>query len=63
MVDFNNLLFEKASSLVALETNHPISSEAYHDVGQKTTRVEEGFVDVTFIPDDPDLEVEKSGTT
>jgi ATP-dependent exoDNAse (exonuclease V) beta subunit len=55
VVDFNNLLFEKASSLVALETNHPISREAYHDVGQRTTRAEEGFVDVTFLPDDAEL--------
>ncbi len=55
VVNFNNLLFEKAAAVVALETNHPISTEAYHDVGQKTTRPEEGFVDVTFIPDDPEL--------
>lgn len=55
IIDFNNLIFEKAASLVAAETGHPISVEAYRDVAQKTFRKEEGFVHVKFIRDEEDV--------
>lgn len=51
IIGFNNTVFEKASSLVALETNEPLSTEAYRDVGQKNSRTAEGFVKVQFLRD------------
>lgn len=55
VVDFNNHLFEQASSYVAEETGHPISVEAYHDVAQKVSGSEEGFVQVKFLADDEEI--------
>jgi len=55
IVDFNNLLFEKAAALVAVETGHSISVEAYRDVTQKTPIKEEGFVQVKFIRDEEEM--------
>ncbi len=51
IVSFNNTIFEKASALVALETNVSISAEAYRDVAQKNSRRTEGFVQVKFLRD------------
>jgi ATP-dependent exoDNAse (exonuclease V) beta subunit len=51
VVNFNNAVFEKASALVALETNHPISSEAYRDVNQHIFRDDQGFVRAKFFED------------
>lgn len=51
VVNFNNEVFEKASAVIALETGHPISTEAYHDVSQKIFREDEGFVKVKFFED------------
>ncbi len=55
LVDFNNLLFEKAASIVAAETGHAISAEAYRDVAQKTSRKEEGFLHIKFILEEKEL--------
>ncbi|MBA4054857.1 MAG: hypothetical protein C0490_09110, partial [Marivirga sp.] len=55
VVDFNNKLFEKAASIVAFETGHSISVDAYQDVLQRTSRTEEGFVTVKFIRDDDEI--------
>ncbi len=52
VVDFNNKLFEKAASIVAAETGHTISVDAYQDVSQQNFRSDEGFVKVKFIRDD-----------
>ncbi len=54
VVDFNNLIFEKAASYVASQTGHPISIEAYRDVSQMISRTDEGFVQVKFIEVDKD---------
>ena len=51
VVNFNNAVFEKASAFVALETNHPISIEAYRDVSQHIFRDDEGFVRARFFED------------
>jgi ATP-dependent exoDNAse (exonuclease V) beta subunit len=55
IVNFNNAVFETASSIIALQTDHPISAEAYGDVGQKIFREEEGFVRAKFIADQEDF--------
>ncbi len=55
IVNFNNIVFENASSIIALETGHPISTEAYHDVNQQIFREEEGFIRVKFLEDQEDL--------
>jgi len=52
LVDFNNRLFEAAASIVAIETGHPISVDAYRDVAQKSSRSDEGAVLVKFIRDE-----------
>lgn len=52
IVDFNNALFQAASTIVAGETGHVISSEAYRDVAQQVSRGEEGFVEMLFLPED-----------
>lgn len=51
VVNFNNAVFEKASAFVALETNHPISIEAYRDVSQHIFRGDHGFVRAKFLED------------
>lgn len=51
IVNFNNVFFAAASTLIAIETGHPISSEAYGDVGQNTFREDDGFVRVKFLDD------------
>ena len=55
VVAFNNLMFEKAAAIVALETGHPIALQAYGDVHQQTSRQEEGFVQVRFVEDDEEV--------
>lgn len=55
IVNFNNAVFETASSIIALETGHPISKDAYSDVSQKIFREEEGFVRVKFLEDQADF--------
>ena len=55
VVDFNNLLFEQASSIVAAETGHSISADVYRDVAQKRSRKEEGFVHIKFIQEEEEL--------
>lgn len=52
VVDFNNNLFEKAATIIAAETGHSISVDAYKDVSQRTSRTEEGFVKIGFVRDD-----------
>ena len=54
IVSFNNIVFEKAATLVALDTGQTISSEAYRDVRQKNSRNAEGFVQVNFLHDEED---------
>ncbi len=49
VVNFNNELFRSASNLVAAQTGATISLDAYADIVQKTSRSEQGFVDVQFI--------------
>ena len=48
-------MFETASTILAMETGHPIASDAYRDVNQKIFRDEEGFVRVKFLEDQGDL--------
>ncbi|WP_160143482.1 UvrD-helicase domain-containing protein [Chryseolinea soli] len=55
VVDFNNKVFEKASAMVALETGQSIPKEAYHDITQKISRTEEGFVQVKFLQEEADV--------
>ncbi|HKZ38461.1 MAG TPA: UvrD-helicase domain-containing protein [Chryseolinea sp.] len=55
IVNFNNIVFKTAASSIALETGHPISTEAYHDVNQQIFREEEGFLRVKFLEDEEDL--------
>ena len=55
IVNFNNAVFETASTILAMETGHPIASDAYRDVNQKIFRDEEGFVRVKFLEDQGDL--------
>ncbi|HEY5917469.1 MAG TPA: UvrD-helicase domain-containing protein, partial [Chryseolinea sp.] len=55
VVDFNNTVFQQASTLISLETGHPISVEAYRDVRQKASRGEGGFVHVKFLNDEEEL--------
>lgn len=49
VVDFNNAVFGTASKIVATETGASIPLEAYTDVVQKISKLDEGFVQVTFI--------------
>lgn len=51
IVNFNNVLFEAVSSLIAFETGHAISAESYRDVRQKIFRDDEGSVRVKFVND------------
>jgi ATP-dependent exoDNAse (exonuclease V) beta subunit len=51
LVDFNNLVFEKASSRVVEETEHTIAAEAYRDVRQQASQSKKGFVRIRFIED------------
>ena len=55
IVNFNNAVFETASRILAMETGHPIASDAYRDVNQKIFQNEEGFVRVKFLDDQEDL--------
>ena len=55
IVNFNNAVFENASRNLAMETGHPIASDAYRDVNQKIFQHEEGFVRVKFLDDQEDL--------
>ena len=55
IVNFNNTVFKTASTILALETGHPIASEAYRDVNQNIFRDEEGFVRVKFLKDQEDF--------
>ena len=55
IVDFNNTVFEQASAIIALETGHPISTQAYHDVRQKIFKGDEGLVQIKFLHDQEDF--------
>ena len=55
IVNFNNAVFKTASTILAMETGHPIASEAYRDVNQNIFRDEEGFVRVKFLKDEEDF--------
>lgn len=55
VVGFNNVIFEKSAAIVGTETGHPIAVEAYLDVEQKAAHSEEGFVQVKFFRDEPDV--------
>ena len=55
VVEFNNTLFKQASISVSLDTNNPISTQAYHDVAQQNSRQEEGFVHVKFVQEGEDI--------
>ncbi len=52
IVDFNNMLFKSAASLVAQKTNGVLPTEAFKDVAQKGVKQEEGFVQVQFIKEE-----------
>jgi len=52
IIRFNNLIFEKASMMAAIETDSPLSADAYRDVQQRVARPAEGYVQVNFLPDD-----------
>lgn len=54
IVNFNNVVFEKAAAIASLETNNPLATDAYRDVHQRVARPEDGFVHVRFLKDDPD---------
>jgi ATP-dependent helicase/nuclease subunit A len=49
VIDFNNNLFETASSLIALQNGAALASHAYKDVAQKNAKEEKGFVHIQFI--------------
>lgn len=63
VVGFNNAVFGTASKIVATETGASIPLEAYTDVVQKTSRLDEGFVQVTFIrepaPEEKQLSIQE----
>ncbi len=52
IVDFNNMLFKTAASLVAQKTNGALPTDAFKDVAQKGVKKEEGFVQVQFIKEE-----------
>ncbi|HYI76692.1 MAG TPA: 3'-5' exonuclease, partial [Chryseolinea sp.] len=55
IINFNNAVFEKAATKIAIDTEHPIAAEAYRDVNQKFFRSDEGFVRVKFLEDREEL--------
>ena len=55
IVDFNNVIFTKASQILSLEAGLSVPTRAYEDVEQQVSRNETGFVEVEF------LEEERSG--
>jgi ATP-dependent helicase/nuclease subunit A len=55
VVDFNNTVFQKASTIISIETGHPISVQAYRDVRQTASREEAGFVNIKFLKDEEEL--------
>lgn len=52
IVDFNNMLFKSASTLVAQKTNGALPNEAFKDVAQKGVKKDEGFVQIQFIKEE-----------
>lgn len=52
VVEFNNALFETASAMVSLETNHSLPSAAYADIKQEVFKDQEGYVHVAFLMSD-----------
>ena len=55
VVEFNNAIFDQASSIISFDTGHPVSKEAYRDVRQQASREEQGFVSVRFLKDEEEL--------
>ena len=52
IVNFNNAFFKKASAIVAAATGAELPGSVYHDVEQKTSKSEDGFVRISFLKDD-----------
>jgi len=52
IVEFNNMLFKSAASLVAQKTNGVLPTDAFKNVAQKGVKKEEGFVQVQFIKEE-----------
>ncbi|MDQ2656738.1 MAG: UvrD-helicase domain-containing protein, partial [Bacteroidota bacterium] len=52
VVTFNNALFKTASQILSLESGLPSSTRAYHDVEQRVSKRESGFVEVRLLDDD-----------
>lgn len=55
IVHFNNIVFERAAALAALETGSTLSTDAYRDVAQRVARTSEGYVNVKFLHDEVDV--------
>ena len=54
IVNFNNTVFQAASTIAAWDTSSPLPTDAYRDVHQQVARDQEGFVRVSFLPDSKD---------
>jgi ATP-dependent helicase/nuclease subunit A len=54
IVDFNNAVFEQASAIATADTGHSLSSSAYSDVSQRTSKSITGLVEVKFLTSEKD---------
>ncbi len=57
LVDFNNVIFERASQIISEVVGQPMASEAFLDVNQKTVKCPgKGYVEINFVekPEDED---------
>ncbi|MEX2232770.1 MAG: UvrD-helicase domain-containing protein [Cyclobacteriaceae bacterium] len=52
IVSFNNSLFKNASQILSLESGMPMSTRAYEDVAQISSKTDGGFVEVHFFGDE-----------
>jgi ATP-dependent helicase/nuclease subunit A len=55
IIRFNNLIFEKAAAKGSIDTENPLSADAYRDVQQRVARPDAGYVSVKFLPDEEEL--------
>jgi ATP-dependent helicase/nuclease subunit A len=55
IIAFNNELFRVAAVRVSLETNYPVTMEAYQQAEQQAYRGEKGFVEISFLPESKEV--------
>ena len=51
IIDFNNKVFHTAAQIVAASTGDTLPVDAYHDVAQRSSKEEKGYVSVQFVGD------------